>query len=134
MRSLALLIGSLVMLGAVSCQNTTPPGTLFATDPPGAAILLDGKDSGYVTPSMIRLGRGASHDIRLRLPGFAEERFTVHPEDRVQYVSWMYGNASTSGLTFVFFLTFWDILLPLQFDQSFSPGRIFVRLQPQGGE
>jgi eukaryotic-like serine/threonine-protein kinase len=43
-----------------------------ASDPPGAAIFLDGKDTLHVTPSNISLEKG-THTILVRKPGYLDE-------------------------------------------------------------
>jgi hypothetical protein len=35
--------------------DVSPPGTAFASEPPGARVEIDGQDSGWVTPCMIAL-------------------------------------------------------------------------------
>ena len=56
-------------------------GSLFLTsDPPGAAIILDGQDSGFITPNLFEdLGEG-NHIIRITLEGHSSaEREIVIP-------------------------------------------------------
>ncbi|HLQ50195.1 MAG TPA: PEGA domain-containing protein [Terriglobales bacterium] len=56
----------------VSMKVMTPTATTsIGSDPVGAAILIDGKEIGQVTPAQVVLGRG-THSIALRKAGFQE--------------------------------------------------------------
>jgi hypothetical protein len=55
------------MLKAVTATSTVSIGS----DPPGAAIIVDDKETTHTTPAAIMLGPGA-HTIALRKPGFQE--------------------------------------------------------------
>ena len=56
MRQLLRIALALPFLALGSCaRNISPPGVFFSSEPPGARILVDGQDSGYVTPRMSRL-------------------------------------------------------------------------------
>jgi predicted Ser/Thr protein kinase len=52
--------------------------------PPGAAILVDGKPSGKVTPSALMVDAG-SHHIMVRQTGYAEENTSVSLKDGESY-------------------------------------------------
>ncbi len=57
------------------------PGKLVVTsDPSGAAIVLDGKPTGKVTPSTFELDGDTIHEVRGQLPDYKE---AVSPETRV---------------------------------------------------
>jgi hypothetical protein len=47
------------------------------SDPSGASILIDGRDSGKVTPSALTLEKG-SHSVLVRKPGFLDETMTAN--------------------------------------------------------
>jgi serine/threonine-protein kinase len=46
------------------------------SDPSGASVFIDGRDSGKVTPSSISLEKG-SHNVLVRKPGFLDETMTA---------------------------------------------------------
>src|SRR5581483_10501223 len=51
-----------------------------ASTPAGAAIVIDGKDSGKLTPSQFTLEKSGAHTITLRRYGYLEESTTVNAE------------------------------------------------------
>jgi eukaryotic-like serine/threonine-protein kinase len=59
-------------------QNAPGPKLVINSKPPGASILIDGKDSGQTSPAMIPVKPGKYH-VRLELEGFepAESDVTV---------------------------------------------------------
>jgi eukaryotic-like serine/threonine-protein kinase len=50
-----------------------------SSDPAGANILVDGRDSGRVTPAQINLEKGA-HSVLLRKSGYLDESMSVDPQ------------------------------------------------------
>jgi hypothetical protein len=49
------------------------PATIAVhSDPPGAAIFVDGKDSGHVTPAQLSVERG-NHSLLVRKQGYLDE-------------------------------------------------------------
>ena len=59
-------------------QGTPGPKLVINSKPPGASILIDGKDSGQTSPAVIPVKPG-KHHVRLELEGFdpAESDLTV---------------------------------------------------------
>jgi hypothetical protein len=47
------------------------------SDPPGAHVILDGKDSGKLTPAQLDLDSGRTAEVVLRKEGFLDQRLTV---------------------------------------------------------
>jgi hypothetical protein len=47
-------------------------GLLVSSDPPGARILVDGKETTSTTPAVIDLPPGTTHDVGYRLDGFRD--------------------------------------------------------------
>lgn len=126
----ALLASLLVPLA--SCRNLSPAGIHFASEPPGAAILVDGQDSGWVTPCDVALDVEREHEVVIALPGFAPRHFQLVPDERRSFVSW---NQAVNGLKTrqraPFLQPADDLLLPFQEIETLAPGRIFVRLHPE---
>ena len=56
------------------------------SDPPGAAIIIDGRDTGRVTPAKLAVGQG-SHSLALRKPGYLETSasMTLNPGETFQF-------------------------------------------------
>jgi len=111
-------------------MTVTPPGTTFSSTPPGASVLLEGEDSGFVTPCMIHVDPDESHVVELRLPGFEPRAFRL-AENRTYYViPWSKGVASQMVWHFPLFVPVMDLLFPVRYDHQLHPGRIHVRLKP----
>jgi hypothetical protein len=54
-----------------------PGQVAVQSDPPGAKLFLDGKDTGKVTPAELDLEPGRSAEVLLKKDGFAEERIPI---------------------------------------------------------
>ena len=134
LRRLAATLAVLVSgLAGAGCINVTPPGVLFATQPPGARVMLDEVDSGFVTPCLIDLDDTQAHEIRLELQGYEPRSFRVLPGHRVMFVPW-YHAVSPESLHFPLFATQKDLFFPFRVDRNLVPGRVHVRLHPLGAE
>ncbi|HOF97259.1 MAG TPA: DUF3344 domain-containing protein, partial [Methanoculleus sp.] len=54
-------------------EYPAPPGTIFVTsDPTGAAVWLDGEDTGEVTPTTLEDVPAGDHVVTLKLDGYAD--------------------------------------------------------------
>ena len=131
------LVGLILLLAPAlfgpGCRNVTPVGTMLATAPPGARVVVDGSDSGYVTPCFIALERQDAHDVRFELAGYEQAIVFLTPDARLEVVSWYDGQVAWVPLFFGGFLPFGDLFLPFRLDDSLTPGRVFVRLRPRVG-
>jgi serine/threonine-protein kinase len=56
--------------------NPLAAGVSVTSDPSGASIFIDGRDSGRLTPSALTLEKG-SHNVLVRKPGFLDETMTA---------------------------------------------------------
>lgn len=58
----------------------------IASDPPGAAIIIDGRDTGKVTPAKLVVGQG-NHSLALRKPGYLETSasMALNPGETFQF-------------------------------------------------
>ena len=125
--ALALSLG-----GAASCVNVSPPGTTFTSEPPGARVHVDGRDSGWVTPCIIALDVEETHLVRIELSGHAPREIMLVPDYRPGGVSYSQAVTGTrSTLTFPTRLPVGDFFFPLREIQTLSPARVFVRLRPE---
>lgn len=126
---LALVLGACAL--AAGCINVSPAGPTFASEPPGARVHVDGRDSGWVTPCQIALDTDEVHTVALVMPGYAARELVLVPEEHVKIVDWLLGvNGVRSTINFPILLPAWDFLFPLREVHALAPGRVFVRLRP----
>jgi hypothetical protein len=124
----SLLVPALAALA--SCINVTPPAVAFSSEPPGARVLVDGRDSGWVTPCLIAL-EDEEHMVTLTLDGHVPVVVALAPWERKHLVDWRLGvNGVRSTIRFPLLLPGIDLLLPLRVLDMPAPGRVFVRLHP----
>src|SRR5579864_7109415 len=77
-RNLAVLSGA---NSSMSIELASLVASLsVASTPAGAVILLDGKDTGKLTPSQLTLSRSGSHTITLQRAGYLEQSSSVNVE------------------------------------------------------
>jgi serine/threonine protein kinase len=77
-RSLAMLSGA---NSSVSIELSSLGASLsVASTPAGAVILLDGKDTGKLTPSQLSLSRSGAHTVTLQRAGYLEQSSSVNVE------------------------------------------------------
>jgi len=124
--SLAALLAPTLLVGA--CVNVTPPGILVASTPPGARILVDGRDSGFVTPANIEV-TDDDHWVELRLDGYAATALYLEDGTRLSVIPWSEGTVMPESWPFPLFLPTADLLLPFRIDQSPLPSRIHVDMR-----
>jgi len=124
-----LLVLACALAGA-GCLRLTPD-TFVMSDPTGARVAVDGRDSGWVTPCQIDLERDVPHTIAVSLPGYAVREFVIVPERHMSMVTWPLGaNGMSSTARFPFLLPFVDLFFPLREKEFLAPGRLWVRLRP----
>ncbi len=134
MDSLAKSIAGLALLGTLSCRNVTPPGAFFASDPPGAQVIVDGTPSSSVTPCILNLDNDERHQVRLELAGYEPRELVLTPATRRDVIPWSDAELSNNAETLPLWLTFDELFLPIRTDESLAPSRVFVRLRPALGE
>jgi hypothetical protein len=128
------LLAGFVGLALAGCLNVTPPGVSFASEPSGAQVWVDGRDSGWVTPCQLALDLEESHVIRLSLSGYAPREMLLVPAERTHIAHWRQGvNGVKSTTRFPLLLPAVDFVFPLHKNQNLSPGRVYLRLRPVAG-
>ena len=118
-----------LLLWSSACTATKP--SILATDPPGARVLVDGKDSGLVTPCAIQLPERSSQRIDLELEGYETATRMVSDDDTTSWVLFPDMTVGQHTWRFPIWLNFFDTLRPQKVVSSKKPGRIFVRLRRQ---
>jgi len=125
----AILLGALLAL--VSCRNVSPAGVHVSSEPPGATVLVNGVDTGWVTPCDLALDVEQEHELEVAMEGFAPRRIRLLPDERRSFVSWNQGvNGLRTRQHVPILMPTNDLLLPFLEVEALAPGRIFVRLRP----
>jgi len=106
----------------------------FSSAPPGAAIFVDGKDTGFVTPAMVTVPDLENSRVEFVLEGYTTAVQHLRDERQGELVFWKDATASAVGWNFPLFLPSRDFFL--FYKMPSSPrlenqvrGRIFVRLR-----
>jgi hypothetical protein len=117
-----------LLLGLAACVAITENPIHLSTDPPGAHVLVDGKDSGFVTPCMLDIERQDT-EIAFRLDGYAVDERDLTPDARWTMIFWR----EMSLIPVVWRCPLWlnrnDVFTPFKLDRSLTPNRIHVRLR-----
>jgi hypothetical protein len=122
----------LLALALAACVDITPHRTTIASEPPGARVLIDGRDSGWVTPCHIALDEEEEHVVRVSLAGHESREVVIVPFYRLKIVHWTAGvNGVRSTVRFPILLPTIDFLFPFSETDAAAPGRVFVRLRPE---
>jgi len=121
----------LVALALGACvAPDRPPGLVIASEPPGARILIDGRDSGWVTPMDLRLDRGDDARIDLVLEGYRPATVVVEPGGQAWYVIlWRESYKDWDTWRFPLWLNYKDVIAPIKLSGALQPARIFVPLR-----
>ena len=130
-----------VALAALACSLAAcanfrrERGVSFATDPPGARVILDGKDSGFVTPCLLFVSRDERKvDVQLVRPGYETAHRRLYEQDTVTTVLWKEMQVHYNTWRFPLWLNFEDFFIPLKVDDEPYPARIFVRLRREADQ
>jgi len=123
-----LLVATLVLWASSCVAIERPPGVVIASNPPGARVLVDGEDTGFVTPCNL----GLPHDpatIDLLLPGYQPAQIKLEPTSETHIMPWRDGMAGYNTWHFPLWLNIVDFLTPIKHTRRLSPGRIHVPLR-----
>lgn len=124
-----VLAALLASLATSSCFMTRKHVVVhFSSEPSGAAVLLDGKDTGFVTPCRLTLPPDRTQ-AELRLDGYEPARRRLEPKRSTSSVRWSEAYVSYNTWHFPMWYRFSDCFAPVTFSRSMSPGRVFVRLK-----
>jgi hypothetical protein len=126
----ATLLG-LLLVTLSGCLATSAPGATLTSSPPGARVLVEGKDSGWVTPCQMWLDVDEPVAVTFELPGYATRTVRLVPARQWSAVTWTLGIHPAQDAPFPALLPPEDLLLPFREDDFLAPTRVFVRLRPE---
>lgn len=104
------------------------PGVMLATTPPGARVMVDGVDSGFVTPCHVDLSR-EHHDVDLVLEGYKPVSVAIEEGGQTTLVFWDEAWVYPNTWRFPLFLNARDGFFPVKIERSYSPARIYAPLK-----
>ena len=90
----ALLTAVLLSQGCMVFDKNNP--VVLSSDPAGARVLVNQKDSGFVTPCVLDLNTGKLERIDLVYPGYQTATRVLTPDRQLWLILWsdMYINSS----------------------------------------
>ncbi len=113
--------------GCASPGGRTP--VLFTTEPPGAAVVLDGQPSGFATPCHLGLPLdGGAIRVELVKKGFVTAVRELEVGTNTVTVLWSEMNVGHKAWRFPLHLNADDFFVPVRSVNPMKPARIFVRL------
>jgi hypothetical protein len=127
-RAVSAVAAAVSFLSACSVLGSSDSGVSFATEPPGARVVVDRKDSGFVTPCRMALETGR-HRVDLELPGYAQASLRLESDRRTDVILWRDMYARLGVWRFPLWLNVEDALEPVKVRKAIAPGHVFVRLE-----
>jgi PEGA domain len=124
---LSRLIPLLALLTVASCAAPKP--VQFSSSPPGARVLIDEVDTGFVTPCVLEIKDGPSRKVEFALPGYLTEQRVLVYQSRKQLVFWREAALSHKSWNFPLWLGSEDFFIPLKGDSGEAPARVYVRMR-----
>jgi len=106
-------------------------GVMVSSHPVGARVLNDGRDSGFATPCCLAIDRKKQR-IDLVLDGYQRASRIVTDDNRTYLIYWREAYLGPKTYCFPTFLNFYDVWVPVRFEETYSPERIFVRMRATG--
>jgi hypothetical protein len=125
----AAALAAAFALGCVSCvELRRTPGVMFATSPPGARVMVDGVDSGFVTPCHVDLSR-ERHDVDMVLEGYKPVSVAIDSGGQTTLVFWDEAWIYPNTWRFPLWLNARDGFFPVKVERGYSPARIYAPLK-----
>lgn len=125
----ALAVALLAWVGLAACASSAP--VHFSSDPPGARVLIDGVDSGFVTPCLLELPNVPTRRVDFQLLGHQPATRYMHFEHRGELIYWRDASVHYRTWNFPLWLNPEDLFLFYENKSGESPSRIYVRLRRQ---
>jgi len=121
-------------LFALLASCAAPQPLHFSSAPPGAAIFIDGEDTGFVTPALMDLPHPEESRIEFVLPGYQTAVRQLRDERQGELVFWRDATTYSGAWPFPLFLPAQDFFLFYKWPSSPRlenqiRSRIFVRLR-----
>ncbi len=124
-RLLAVFVGCTL----TSCSFLAPNRAVaLSTSPPGATVIVDGQNIGFVTPCMLQFDVDEDVRIDMEVAGFRRETRFLTPHDEVYSILWTEMYVGPQTWHFPLFLSFRDFLVPVKWTEGHAPGRIHIDL------
>ena len=117
----------LALLGA--CRSSR--GAYFFSDPPGARVVVDGRDTGFVTPCVMELKNKRRREVSFELTGYETAKRTLVVANRYSSIFWKDATVYYNTWRFPLWLNTEDFFLPIKLTRGELPNRVFVRLRRQ---
>ena len=123
----------LALLASSCVEIPRTPGVMFSSAPPGARVVVDGRDSGFVTPCHLDLER-KHHDVDIVLPGYTPAAVKIEPGGQTWLILWDEAWLSENVWHFPLWLNARDGLFPVKVERSYEPKRVYVQLRLVEGQ
>ncbi len=120
---------ALIFLLIVSCSSTPP--VHFSSSPPGARIVIDGKDSGFVTPASLDIRNRNHRTVEFVMPGYKTAVRDLRNGKRLKYVYYGDWVAHYNTWRFPLWLNMGDFFQQRTVLKGELPSRLFVQMQRQ---
>jgi hypothetical protein len=127
----AAVVGHLLAAGCTTFASSGR-AVSFTTDPPGARVIIDRKDTGFVTPCRLAMPGEDRHHVDLVMPGYSPVHLRVKRGRNADVILWRDMYVRPVVWRFPLWLNLEDSFEPFKFRRSYSPGHVFVRLERAG--
>ena len=129
LRPLSIILCAFLLQALCACSAKSRP-VLFSSSPAGARIVLDGRDSGFVTPASLDLSSERdSCTMELQLPGYQPTRRLLSSETETRYVFYDDWTVNYNTWRFPLWLNWEDLFTQVIRIGGHQPARVFVQLQ-----
>lgn len=121
----------LPLLAAGACTTfRSDEQVLITSDPPGAHISIDGRDTGFTTPKQLPIGGtfGRDHDVTLHKKGFRPTTTRVYQYTEGYTSKWIDGAYDLVMPPLPIFWTAGDFVFPFGVRSAIVPAELYVKL------
>jgi hypothetical protein len=100
----------------------------LSSDPSGAIVHVNGKDSGFVTPCVLDLDDGDAVRVEIAYPGYESAKRLLLPDWNAQAILWEEMYIKEGIWRFPLWLNTKDFFTPIKLHHRMVPNRVYVRL------